>query len=119
MKIYILTYNRLRKREPLIAHNFSIRGTQWGWGWGTDLNTRLAEIVPTCLVIFYDIRSGSSGIFYYPIPAGGRERERESEREREKGKERELGNLNSKTVILMDSSIRSAWTCLTATPRER
>ena len=32
---------------------------------------RLAEVVPNCLVAFYDTRSESSGTFYYPIPAGG------------------------------------------------
>ena len=31
----------------------------------------LAEVVPNCCVGFYDTRSESSGIFYYPIPAGG------------------------------------------------
>ena len=30
----------------------------------------LAEVVPNCLVTFYDMHSESSGIFYCPIPAG-------------------------------------------------
>ena len=43
------------------------------------------------------------------------ERERgEGERERERERERE--NSNSKTLILKDSSVRSIWTYLTASP---
>ena len=47
------------------------------------------------------------------------EREREREREgggRERERERERENLNSKTLILKDSSVRSIWTYLIASP---
>ena len=44
----------------------------------------------------------------------GRERETETERGRERGRGRD--NSNSKTLILKDSSVRSIWTYLTASP---
>ena len=44
--------------------------------WGRFEHPRLAEVVPNCLVAFYDTRhddtrSESWGIFYHPIPTGG------------------------------------------------
>ena len=45
-----------------------------------------------------------------------RHRERQRDRETERERERENSNLNSKTLILKDSSIRSIWTYLTASP---
>ena len=46
----------------------------------------------------------------------GAERERERERERETERQRDRENSNSKTLILKDSSVRSIWTYLTASP---
>ena len=72
---YILTYYRLRKWEPVIAlcsRQISASAVthygEEGVG-GAYLNT-LVEVVPNCLVAFYDTRSESSNEFYYPIPAG-------------------------------------------------
>ena len=45
----------------------------------------LAEVVPNCLVPFYNMRSESSGIYYYPIPTGGFRKYFESIRYRRKG----------------------------------
>ena len=39
-----------------------------------------------------------------------------SKRERERERKRENLNSNSKTLLLKDSSVRSIWTCLTASP---
>ena len=47
---------------------------------------------------------------------GGGERARERERDREREREREKSNSNSKTLILKESSVRSIWTYLTASP---
>ena len=38
-------------------------------------------------------------------------------KERERERERERDNSNSKTLILKDSSVRSVWAYLTASPR--
>ena len=46
----------------------------------------------------------------------GAERERERERDRETERQRDRENSNSKTLILKDSSVRSIWTYLTASP---
>ena len=43
-----------------------------GAGGGRLEHPCLAEVVPNCLVTFYDTRSESSGIFYYPIPTWGK-----------------------------------------------
>ena len=47
-----------------------------------------------------------------------RERERETERDRDRDRQRETETEteNSKTLILKDSSVRSIWTYLTASP---
>ena len=50
-----------------------VRGWEGGRGRvGGSEHPRLAEVVPDCLAESYDTRSESSGIFYNPIPAGGR-----------------------------------------------
>ena len=73
MQSYIRTYYRLRKREPLIA-----LGSHQGEGGSISAcavphrggvayrfeHPRLAEVVR--LIAYYDTRSESSGIFYYP-----------------------------------------------------
>ena len=45
-----------------------------------------------------------------------RDRDRETETERQRETETETDNSNSKTLILKDSSVRSIWTYLTASP---
>ena len=49
---------------------------------------------------------------------GIEKRERQTDKQTGKGaeRERERENSNSKTLILKDSSVRSIWTCLTASP---
>ena len=72
MQSYIRTYYRLRKRECTLISASAVPqggGGGGGGGGGSELNILLAEMVPNCLMAFYDRRSESSGIFYYPIPA--------------------------------------------------
>ena len=45
--------------------------------------------------------------------------DRQKERQTQRNREREIDRSNSKTLILKDSSVRSIWTYLTASPRER
>ena len=59
MSIYIPTYYRLRKREPMITLGsaYPTVGRLWGGGGGAGLNTLALRAV------FYDTRSESSGKF--------------------------------------------------------
>ena len=47
---------------------------------------------------------------------GGREAGREKQRQRDRDRENSTSNSNSKTLILKDSSVRSIWIYLTASP---
>ena len=87
-QLYTRTYYRLRKREPLIALVSHQRGGGGGLnlsppspppggggggggGGGRFEHRLLAEVVPNGLVAFFDTRSESSGIFYYPHTGRG------------------------------------------------
>ena len=48
-------------------------------GFGAFEHPCLEEVVPNCLVAFYDTRSESLGMLYYPIPAGEDVDEREAQ----------------------------------------
>ena len=59
-------------RGPLFVYSrYSPRGRRRGGG--RFEHPRLVEVLPKLLTVvaFFDTRSKSSGIFYYPIPAGG------------------------------------------------
>ena len=91
MQSYIRTYYRLRRGNlsllpwaptrvgPLISASAVPHREGMGVGGGGRFeHPRGAEVAPTCLVAFYDTRSESSGVFYYPTPAGDRNRLRHS-----------------------------------------